>query len=106
MSRGNTPWVNEGPLRARFRQEGETLVKETSQPDRNLIMDTIQTERQSGDRQGFLGGYKVGSIPLLDLENVRKSYPDLFAGDAETKKKALIRFSNDPAMKQFLIKKA
>lgn len=104
--RTNTPWLSEGPLRKRFRVEQGHLVTELNQPDRNLIMDQIQDERRGAERQDFLGGYKVGSVPLVDLERVKKAYPDLFAGDAETKKKALIRFSNDPAMSEFLIKRA
>ena len=69
-------------------------------------MDSIQDERRNRSRQSFLGGYKVGSIPLVDLENVKKSHPGLFCNDAEERKKALIRFSNDPMMSEFLIKKA
>ena len=106
MSRGNTPWINEGPLRVRFRQEGNHLVKEMNQPDRNLIMDTIQEEKRVAPRQSFLGGYKVGSIPLVDWEIVKKKHPGPDCNDAEERRKALIRFSNDPDMKQYITKKA
>ena len=104
--RTNTPWLYEGALRKRFRVEQGHLISELNQPDRDLIMDQIQDERRGAPRQSFLGGYKVGSIPLVDLERVKLAYPDLFAGDLETKKRALIRFSNDPKMAEFLIKRA
>lgn len=101
-----SPWINEGSLNVRFREEAGHLVKETHQPDRNEILSTVQAERTAGDRQSFLGGYKVGTIPLNDLPAVRARHPGLFAGDADIKKKALIAFSNDPAMSIYLIKKA
>lgn len=106
MGSDNTPWINEGPLRVRFREEAGHLVKETNQPDRNIIMEATQKERRDTPRQSFLGGYKVGSIPLVDLERVKKLHPGLFCKDAEERKKALIRFSNDPDMRPYLIKKA
>ena len=99
MSRkDNTPWINEGSLRARFRQVDEKLVKETNQPDRDLIMGEIVEERKSASRQPFLGGYKVASIPLVDWERVKLKYPELESKDADLAKKALIRFSNDSEM--------
>ena len=101
-----SPWINEGSLNVRFREEAGHLVKETHQPDRNEILKTAQIERTDGDRQSVLGGYKVGTIPLNDLPFVRKWHPGLFIGDAESKKKALVAFSNDPRMSDYLIKKA
>ena len=102
----NTPWISEGSLRARFRQVGDKLVKETNQPDRDLVMQTIVEERKHSPRQNFLGGYKVASIPLVDWERVKLKYPELVHGDADQKKRALIRFSNDPDMAEFKFKGA
>ena len=104
--RDNTPWINEGSLRARFRQVGEKLVRETNQPDRDLVMDTIVEERKHSPRQNFLGGYKVASIPLVDWERVKLKYPELESCDADLAKKALIKFSNDPDMAEFKFKGA
>ena len=43
MSAGdNTPWINEGTLRARFREESGHLVREINQPDHHLIMKMVQ----------------------------------------------------------------
>lgn len=102
----NTPWISEGPLRVRFRQVGTKLVRETNQPDRDLIMDQIQDERRDGRRQPFLGGYKVCSIPLVDWERVKQKYPELQSGDQELARAALIRFSHDPEMQKYLIEAA
>lgn len=104
--RDNTPWINEGSLRARFRQVGDKLVRETNQPDRDLVMENIVEERKHSPRQNFLGGYKVASIPLVDWERVKLKYPELESKDADLAKKALIRFSNDPDMSEFKFKGA
>ena len=101
-----SPWVNEGSLRVRFKEEQGHLVKETNQPDRNLILGEVQKERNEDGKQRFLGGHKVATIPENDLPFVRACHPGLFEGDAETKKKALIAFSNDPRMSIYKIKRA
>lgn len=109
MSAGdNTPWINEGSLRARFREEGGHLVREINQPDHGMILKEVQKERESGRKTPFLGGYKVATIPENDLPYVRQCHPDLFAkgADADLRKKALIAFSNDPRMAIYKIKKA
>lgn len=104
----NTPWINEGTLRARFREEAGHLVRETNQPDHRLILKEVQKERESGTRQSFLGGYKVATIPTNDLPFVRQCHPELFAAnaDADLRKRALVKFSNDPRMSIYRIKKA
>ncbi len=102
----NTPWINEGPLRVRFREEQGHLVKELNQPDRDVIMSSIQEEKKLTQRKSSLG-YKVASIPLLDWENVIKKYPEFMeACDSELKRNALIRFSNDPDMACYRLKRA
>ena len=105
---GNTPWIDEGPLRARFRTESGHLVRETNQPGHGLIMKEIQKERESGERQSFMGGYKVATIPENDLPFVRLCHPDLFApgADSDLRKRALVAFSNDPRMSDYRIRKA
>ena len=109
MSAGdNTPWINEGTLRVRFREEAGHLVREINQPDHGLIMKMVQKERETAPRQNFLGGYKVATIPENDLPFVRKCHPELFAAgaDADLRKRALIKFSNDPRMADYRIKRA
>lgn len=109
MSAGdNTPWINEGTLRARFREEAGHLVREINQPGHADIMKLIQQERDSGIKTPFLGGYKVATIPENDLPFVRLCHPELFAAgaDADLRKRALIKFSNDPRMSDYKIKKA
>ncbi len=100
-------WIENGSQRVRFNEEQGHLVKETDQPDRGLILSSIADERKEPAKQSFLGGYKVGSIPFIDWERiVLPKYPELMDGDAEIAKKALIRFSNDPDMAIYLVKKA
>ena len=102
-----TPFVTEGPQRVRFRSEGDNLLRETVQDGYNPLMESIRTEALDAPRQPYLGGYKVGSIPLNDWPAVCAKYPEFaLDGNADLKKKALVRFSNDPDMAQYLIKGA
>ncbi len=105
---GNTPWINEGSLRQRFHMEGDQLVRELNQPDRDLIMDSVQDQRRRQERHPLLGGWKVATIPLVDLERGKLSYPDLFdrSADADTRRKALLRFSQDLEMRQYRVRAA
>ncbi len=70
-------------------------------------MESIRTEAREAPRQPFLGGWKVGSVPLNDWPAVCAKYPEfLLNGEPDLKKKALVRFSNDPDMRKYLIKGA
>lgn len=108
MARGETPWINEGPLRKRYRMEGDQLITELNQPDRDLIVDSIQTEKREAPVQRTMGGYKVASIPLVDLERVRKAYPAIFerGADQDLRARELVKFSSDPRFSEFVIKKS
>ena len=107
MSAGdNTPWINEGGLRVRYREEQGHLVKEWDQPDRGLILDHV-SELKKMDQIVKASGWFIGSVPLFDWERiVLPKYPELQSSDPELTKKALIRFSNDPDMKPYLVRKA
>ncbi len=99
-------WINEGPLRVRFSEEHGHLVKEWDQPDRELILSDIAEQRKAPQRR-FLGGWKVGSVPLYDWHRiVLPKYPELAGTDKIERDKALVRFSNDPDMAPYLVKKA
>ena len=107
MSAGdNTPWIAEGPLRVRYREEQGHLVKEWDQPNRDLILaDTAEMRKEVQNTKAT--GWLIGSIPTIDWHRVvLPKYPDLESGDAELSKKALIAFSNDPAMRPYLVRKA
>jgi len=88
--------------------EGDTLLRELHQGDRDLIMDSVQDQRRRQERHPLLGGWKVATIPLVDLERIKLIYPDLFdrSADADTRRKALLRFSKDPAMAEYVVKAA
>jgi hypothetical protein len=101
----NTPWLNEGSIRVRYREEQGHLVKEFDQPDRDIILGHVAELRKC--EQTKKEGWLIGSIPTLDYERVvLPKYPEFRHGDAEQRKRALIRFSNDPDMSIYLVKKA
>ena len=83
-------------------------MREIDQPGHGLILKEVQKERESGVKTPFLGGYKVATIPENDLPFVRSRHPELFASgaDADLRKRALIKFSNDPLMSDYKIRKA
>jgi hypothetical protein len=111
---GWTPLVHEGPLAARFKTEHggkrTTLVKETTQPERDLILGSIAEERKAaslGDGPKDLQhGRYLGSIPLLDFMNLQESHPDLFSPDAEIARKATIKFWNSSEAELFRVQRA
>lgn len=108
MAKTHSPWIHEGPLAVRFEEQQGHLVKRTVQPDHGAVLRQNETERKQG-KQRFLEGYKIGSVPINDLPDLALLYPELFGNtdaDRETKKKALVRFTNDPAMAKYIIAKA
>ena len=116
MSRGATPWVDSGSgLRARFAvdptgsKRTTTLVKETNQPDRNIIMRHVAEKRKEADAGGVKDmsfGRYVGEIPLIDFLRIQKTHPDLFSPDVEIARKATIKFFNSTEGAPYRVKKA
>lgn len=93
----------------RYSEQSGHLVKETYQPNYNEVMENIKRERIEGQKRSLLGGYKIGTIPVNDLPLFYARYPEFApqsGADAEQRKKALIRFSNDPEMAKYRIRKA
>ncbi len=106
MARTTSGWVQEGEQYVRYHEQQGYLVKETYQPGRDAVLTQVAEERKA-DKSRFLGGHYIGSIPLNDIPTVRAKYPELFANcDQELKKKALIRFSNDPEMQPYIAQRA
>ena len=105
MARSATLW--EASVGVNYDVEQGHLVKRTIQPDRDLLLEMNAEERKL-PKQRFLGGHKVGSIPVNDIPKVMAKYPEFWSNEAdqETKKRALIRFSNDPEMRPYLIARA
>ncbi len=109
-------WVQEGPLRARFRMDAtgskttHRLVKEVNQPDRNLIMaDTanLRKEAELGNGPRDLSfGRLVGRIPIVDFIRIQENHPDLFSPDGEAARKATIKFFNSSDGAKYRIKRA
>ena len=116
MSKGNTPWVEEGPLRTRFRldpsgsKNSVSLVKETNQADRNIIMANTAEMRKEIDgnkKAGDLGfGRLVGRIPIVDFIRIQKSHPDLFSPDPEVARRATVRFFNSTEGAPYRVRRA
>ena len=105
MSRTTSGWVSEGEQHVRYHEQQGYLVKETIQPGYRAVLETVAEERKA-EKSRFLGGHYIGSIPFNDVPLVKAKYPELFEGDAEQKKAALIRFSNDPEMAQYVAQRA
>ena len=105
--RTNTPWIDAGGLLTRFRVEQDHLVRETHQPGYNDILRQNQIERDL-PKQRFLGGWKVASIPVNDLKAVYAAYPELVSKECDRQEyeRAVVRFTNDPAMAKYVIKRA
>jgi len=85
------------------------LVKETFQPDRNLIMEgnkSLQRAAEDGMIKDMSFGRWVGRIPTLDFINLQEKYPDLFSNDIELARKATIKFMNSPEAAGYRIQKA
>jgi len=107
MSATTGKWIDNGSgLRVRFKEEQGHLVKEWDQPDRGLILsDNAEQKKNKGKR--FLGGWKVGSIPLFDYHRiVLPKYPELECDDKQLRDRAIVRLCNDPEMEPYVIRKA
>ena len=106
----NSPWVKDGDLAARFRMEGNTLVKETVQPNRTLILEQNKRDANQitqGNRPRDLSfGRFLGSVPQIDIIHWQKKHPDLFSPDPEIARKALIKFWNSSEGAPYRVQKA
>jgi len=106
MSASDGNWIEGEGLQVKFREEQGHLVKEWGQRDRDVILSGIAEERKA-EQKRFLGGWKVGSVPILDWHRVvLPKYPELACDDKIERDKALLRFCNDPDMSPYLVKKA
>lgn len=103
-----TPPSSDGVVTTEFKVEGDQLVKRTTQPGRSEILHDVALQRREAPRQGFLGGYKVATIPAIDIPRVTAKYPALFdrEADADSRRLALIFFSHDSEFKHLVIKGA
>jgi len=64
---------------------------------RSAILERNQELRRNpGALQDLSFGRLALSIPELDYWHLRKKYPDMFEGDAETRQRALARFCASP----------
>lgn len=106
----NTPWIKEGPLAARFRTEGDLLIKETEDMGEQFILEEnkrLANEVTQGNKPRDLSfGRYLGSVPMLTLLKWQKTHPDLFSPDAETARKALIKFWNSTEGRPYRVQKA
>ncbi|MEE9366414.1 MAG: hypothetical protein V3W44_06990 [Dehalococcoidales bacterium] len=106
-----TPWVDEGPLRARFWDQstgsklGTELVREVNQPDRDKIMANTQEMAKEGTPDLSFGRL-VARIPIVDFYRLQKSHPDLFNPDADIARPAVVKFFNSTEGKAYRVNKA
>ena len=112
---GWTPYIEEGPLRARFKTEPggsrtTTLVRELSQPGRDAILEQNKLaaiEASTGNKPRALShGRYLGSIPILDFLKLQKSHPDLFHPDPAVKRAATIKWFNSTEGRPYRVQRA
>jgi hypothetical protein len=103
-----TPRAVEGPLAVDFKVQDNVLIKRTVQADRGIILRDVQAQRESDHKQRILGGWKVATIPLVDLPKVEAKYPELFASnaDADLKARTLVKFSQDAEFRHLIVQGA
>lgn len=109
-------WVREGELAARYwmqptgSKRTAQLVKQIVQPSRPAILADIKQKRidaDAGNRPKELSfGRYLGSIPTVDIIRLQKEQPEIFSGDAEIARKALIKFWNSPDAELFRVQRA
>lgn len=106
----NTPWIKEGPLAVRFRDEQGHLVKETVDTGREFILEEnkrLANEVTQGNKPRSLSfGRYLGSVPMLDIIKWQKEHPDLFSPDREVARKALVKFWNSSEGRPYRVQKA
>ena len=106
-----TPWINDGPLRVRYWDQPTgsklttQLVKQTDQPDRDIIMaNTAEMRKEAPGNMSF--GRLVGRLPIIDFIKLQKSHPDLFSPDIQIAKAATVKFFNSTEGAPFRVQRA
>lgn len=101
------PGGNSLGVRFKYQELDNKLLRETVQPDRDVVMGVIREQAKETQKNSILGGHQVASIPELDWHSiVLPAHPDLIAPDKEIRDRALIKFSNDPAMSIYKYRRA
>lgn len=106
-------WQFEGPIAVRYHEQDGHLIQETKQFDREIILERNKQLRNhdaiANPPRGRSGWY-IGSIAFEDLPRVHAKYPELGLmgpkADTDLRRKALIRFTNDPDMEEYVLRKA
>ncbi len=83
----------ETSLRASWKVEQGHLVRRTTQPDRDAIMDAnAELRKNEGALRSFSFMGIALRIPDIDLLKLWKKYPELIAPDNATRRNAWLRF--------------
>jgi hypothetical protein len=82
-------------------EPGQVVVN-TTQPDKNIILEQNKQIRDNKLQKDLGFGRRVACIPLEDLMVLRKKFPDLNAKDGRTRAAAWARVLKDPSNKKYL----
>jgi hypothetical protein len=84
------------PVKTRLVPDGDRLVGEMVQPGATLLLDGIKTIRDNRLAKSLDWGRAELEIPIIQLDNLKRRYPELASPDAETKTRAWKRFAASP----------
>lgn len=90
----NPEW--DEPVKSRLVPNGDQLVGEMIQPGATLMLHGIKTIRDNRLARSMDWGRAELEIPIIQLENLKRRYPELGSPDQETKTRAWKRFAASP----------
>jgi hypothetical protein len=90
----NPEW--DEPVKTRLVPDGDRLVGEIIQPGATVMLDGIKTIRDNRLAKTLDWGRAELEIPIIQLENLKRRYPELGSPDHETKTRAWKRFAASP----------
>lgn len=90
----NPAW--DEPVKTRLVPDGRELVGEMIQPGATTMLEGIQTIRDNRLAKSFGWGRAELEIPFIQLENLKRRYPELGSTDQETKTRAWKKFAASP----------
>jgi len=79
-------------VRELYAEPDGTVVARLHQPSRQAILEHNARSRIEHPRRELTFGRLVLNIPLVDRERLRATHPELDAPDAETRRRAWLKF--------------
>lgn len=86
-----------------YQPHEDRIYRQLSQPSRKLILERNAELRKNDVIKDLSFGRFIADIPLIDMENLRKKYPDLASHDSKIRSKALFNLLNSPEGRIYLV---